>query len=183
MNPPNHNSSASPAAPGAGEAERTLRLIANLPIPEGLEDRVKNGLRIAPRAGRVLHWPSSKLQGRSWLNGNVARGAAAAAIVLVVLGGGWGLYSRVQPAQLPQAIAMPRVAAPGSFSSAGAMRTPQTLNGPVLNHPLTNSPKPTSGSGKTKEKENASRKNPHDRDAADTSPAGHESAPSSKQVQ
>jgi hypothetical protein len=46
--------------------------------------------------------------------------------------GGWGVYSRVQPAQSPKVIAMPqRVNTPGGFSNAGAMRTPQTLNGPV----------------------------------------------------
>jgi hypothetical protein len=64
------------------------------------------------------------------------RGAAAAAIVLVVAGGGWGIYSRVQTGSPAKIIAMPRVAAPGGFSSAGTMRTPNTLNDPVLTHPL-----------------------------------------------
>ncbi|MGB7546973.1 MAG: hypothetical protein WBM14_04420, partial [Terracidiphilus sp.] len=75
-----------------------------------------------------------------------ARGAAAAAIVFVVAGGGWGVYSRVQPAQATKVIAMPRVAAPSGFSSAGAMRTPQTLNGPVLAHPLSAATKQTDAS-------------------------------------
>jgi hypothetical protein len=61
------------------------------------------------------------------------RSAAAAAIVFVVVGGGWGVYSRVQQPQAAKVITMPaRVAAPGGFSNAGAMRTPNTLNGPVV---------------------------------------------------
>jgi hypothetical protein len=76
------------------------------------------------------------------MHGTLARSAAAAAIVCVVVGGGWGVYSRVQPAQTPKAVAMPpRVAAPGGFSSAGAMRTPQTLDGPVLAHRMTAAPR------------------------------------------
>jgi hypothetical protein len=63
------------------------------------------------------------------------RSAAAAAIVLVVAGGGWGIYTRVQPAK--GIAAPPHVAAPVGFSSSGAMRTPNTLNGPVVKHPVT----------------------------------------------
>ena len=70
------------------------------------------------------------------------RAAAAAAIVFVVVGGGWGVYSRVQPPAQSKVIVMPqRVNGAGGFSSAGAMRTPQTLNGPVLAHPVTTMPK------------------------------------------
>jgi hypothetical protein len=71
-----------------------------------------------------------------WMNSMMMRSAAAAAIVFVVVGGGWGVYSHVQPAQTPKVIAMPRVSAPGGFQSAGAMRTPQTLDRPVLKHPV-----------------------------------------------
>lgn len=35
---------------------------------------------------------------------------------------------------------MPRGSAPGGFSNAGAMRTPNTLNGPVLSQPVTVQP-------------------------------------------
>jgi hypothetical protein len=59
------------------------------------------------------------------------RSIAAAAVVVVVVGGGWGIYSRVQPAQSGRVLAMPPRAGAG-FSNAGAMRTPQTLNGPML---------------------------------------------------
>ena len=76
--------------------EATLRLIANLPAPKGLEDRINASLRTAqqsvPRKGRLLSWPGTKFRpGSDWM-----RSAAAAAIVLVVAGGGWGIYSHVQ---------------------------------------------------------------------------------------
>jgi hypothetical protein len=121
-----------------GTVEDTLRLIANLPAPEGLEDRVYANLRTAqrsaPRKGRVLAWPGAGFRpGSEWM-----RSAAAAAIVLVVAGGGWGIYTRVQPAK--GIAAPPHVAAPVGFSSSGAMRTPNTLNGPVLTHPMTAKP-------------------------------------------
>ena len=114
-------------------AESTLRLIATLPAPEGLEDRVQAALQAAPRAGRVLAWPAALRPDSDWL-----RSAAAAAIVLVVAGGGWGIYSHVQPGGPERGVAAPmRVVAPAGFSSAGAMRTPQTLTGPVVAHPAT----------------------------------------------
>jgi hypothetical protein len=127
---------------GIGEAERTLHVIAHLPAPEGLEERVKAGLRAAPRSARVLDWPAIRESGSSWMHGKAARAAAAAAIVFVVAGGGWGVYSRVQPPAQSKVIVMPqRVNGSGGFSSAGAMRTPQTLNGPVLAHSATTMPK------------------------------------------
>jgi hypothetical protein len=139
MNSPNAN--VPHPVHGAEEAEATLRLIAGLPAPDGLEDRVKAALRAAPRTGRVLHWPAAPVQNQGWLGSALVRSAAAAAIVFVVAGGGWSIYSRVQPARTPQAVAMPHVATPGGFSSAGAMRTPQTLNGPLLKHPAIATPK------------------------------------------
>jgi hypothetical protein len=110
-----------------GGYEETLRLIAGLPAPEGLEERVHAALRRAPRAGRVLAWPAAlRLEG-GWM-----RAAAAAAIVAVVAGGGWGVVRHVQPGQTAGGSAvMPHMAAPGGFSTGGAMRTPQTLHGPV----------------------------------------------------
>ncbi|MGO9437830.1 MAG: hypothetical protein ACLPH3_20790 [Terracidiphilus sp.] len=128
------------AATGSSETEDTLRLIAGLPAPEGLEERVKAALHQAPRTGSVLHWPlrSSRFDSSrwGWRQSTWVRGAAAAAIVFVVAGGGWGVYSRVQPLEQPKAIALPPVAAHGGFSSANAIRTPKTLNGTVLTHPL-----------------------------------------------
>jgi hypothetical protein len=125
--------------------QATLRVIANLPVPEGLEDRVRRALRTAPRESHLLPWPSSlkpkavRLDS-SWVTpgwiGAWSRAAAAVAIGLVVVGGGWGVYSRVERNQPQRVIVFPHSAVGGGFSSAGAMRTPQTLNGPVLVHPL-----------------------------------------------
>ena len=115
-----------------GEAEQTLRLIAQLPAPEGLEDRVQAGLRAAPRRARVLAWPGAFSPAAGWV-----RAAAAAAIVFVVAGGGWGIYSRVQPGVPVHGVAGPRMAAPGSFAGAEAERRPKKLAGPVVTHPVT----------------------------------------------
>ena len=112
-------------------AEATLRLIACLPVPKDLEERLMDGLRSAHRRGRILHWPSLLHPTGSWV-----RGAAAAAIVFVVAGGGWGIYTRVQPGQPAKVIVMPRAGAGSGFSSAGAMRTPQTVKGPVIPQPI-----------------------------------------------
>ncbi|WP_058188372.1 hypothetical protein [Terracidiphilus gabretensis] len=112
-----------------GEADATLRLIASLPAPEKLVERVRDGLRTgaSPRGARVLEWPVAARQGFDWL-----RGAAAAAIVGVVVGGAWWI-SASAPASGGSAVATPvHVRPAGGFSNAGAMRTPDTLNGPVL---------------------------------------------------
>ncbi|MGA2252102.1 hypothetical protein [Terracidiphilus sp.] len=112
-----------------GEADRTLRLIASLPAPEGLSERVRDGLHTGASrgSGRVLEWPAAARQGFDWL-----RGAAAAAIVGVVVGGAWWI-SATAPVSGGSAVAAPvRVRPAGGFSNAGAMHTPNTLNGPVL---------------------------------------------------
>jgi hypothetical protein len=122
----------------APDAETTLRLIATLPAPAGLEDRVHAALQSAPEqargVGRVLAWTEQTGHGPRGAANGWMRSAAAAAIAFVVVGGGWGVYSRVQ--QPGRVIAIPvRVVAPGGFGGAGAIRMPQTLNGPVLSHP------------------------------------------------
>jgi|CZKF01.1.fsa_nt_gi hypothetical protein len=124
---------------GSGEFENTLRLIARLSAPEGLEERVQAGLRTAAKTAsgrtRIFAWPVALRLDYIWLQ-NLARAAAAAAIVAVVVGGGWGISSRFQPVQPTSAIAAPlHSTGQGGFSSAGAMRTPQTLNGPIVAHP------------------------------------------------
>lgn len=118
---------------GSGGFEESLRVIARLPAPEGLEERVIAGVRAKSRGARILHFPEVLRPGSSWM-----RGAAAAAIVFVVAGGGWEIYSRVQKPQAAKVITIPvRMAAPGGFSNAGAMRTPNTLTGPVVPVPVT----------------------------------------------
>jgi hypothetical protein len=129
----------------SGSAEETLRLIAKLPAPEGLEERVIAGVRArrlaAPRGARVLEFPGAPRLGGGRLGGSWMRSAAAAAIVCVVVGGGWGVYSRVQQPQAAKVIVIPaRGAGQGGFSNAGAMRTPTTLNGPVVANPVVAQP-------------------------------------------
>jgi hypothetical protein len=138
MNLSNHNPI--PERADSRGFEDTLRLIARLPAPEGLEKRVKAGLHADQVAGlrtaRILDFPAALRPGSNWM-----RSAAAAAIVFVVVGGGWGVYSRVQQPQAAKVIAMPpRVAVPGGLSNSGAMRTPNTLNRPTVVLPVT--PKP-----------------------------------------
>jgi hypothetical protein len=137
---------------GSDAPDETLRLIARLSAPEGLEERVQAGLRTAaltelPKA-RILRWPVAFSMDNGWM-----RAAAAAAIVAVVVGGGWGISSRFQPSQPSSAIAVPLRGAgqtrQSGFSSAGAMRTPQTLNGPVVAHPATVVPETAKPAAKT----------------------------------
>jgi hypothetical protein len=148
------NSSQKPLVGSSGNYDETLRLIARLSPPKGLEERVQAGLRTATSTAsgkaRILRWPETL-----WVQ-NLARATAAAAIVAVVVGGGWGISSRFQPAQPSSAVAVPPHSAgqtgqigQGGFSSAGAMRTPQTLNGPVVAHPATVAPETAKPAVKT----------------------------------
>ncbi len=117
------------------EAEQTLRVIANLPAPEGLVDRVQSRLRTAPRSGRILAWP---LTPGGWGYGGALRSAAAAAIVCVVAGGGWRIYSHVIPAANARMLIMPNpvtpVAPSRGFAIGGSIHKPDPGLGPVLTH-------------------------------------------------
>ena len=132
MNTNPHNAMSSDSGRDCGEA--TLRLIAGLPAPAGLEERVHRALRAAPResqgAGRVLAWPA-RFRAKAVLESNWMRATAAAAIVFVVVGGGWSVYSRVQPGPAGKVLVMPQpMPSSGGFSGAGAIRTPATIPGP-----------------------------------------------------
>ena len=112
-------------------AEETLRLIASLPAPDGLAERVQTRLRTESQSGRVLSFPRS-LVSAGWNYGNAMRGAAAAAIVCVVVGGGWRIYSRVQPGPSARVIVMPAPAGPPrGFSIGGSVHTPDPRPVPV----------------------------------------------------
>lgn len=141
-NPQDPRATASASSP----AEETLRLIAKLPAPTGLEERVQTALDAAPRRGRVLTWPGTLRPESSWM-----RSAAAAAIVFVVAGGGWGVYTRVERNQPAKVIVMPaRMPESGGFGGAGAIRTPQTLPGPKA--PIKVSPEASPARPKTAKK-------------------------------
>ena len=62
MNSSSHDPMSNVPSAGLNETDRTvnatLRLIANLPIPEGLEDRIHSALRSAPRRASLLVWPT-----------------------------------------------------------------------------------------------------------------------------
>jgi hypothetical protein len=137
MNSNSHNALNSGSGPNSGED--TLRLIAGLPAPAGLEERVHKALRAAPRSGRVLAWPErfrARIASGAALESNWMRAAAAAAIVVVVVGGGWGVYCRVQPGPAGKVVVMPqRIPGSGGFSGAGAIRTPVTIPGPTVKQP------------------------------------------------
>lgn len=122
----------------AGDAEKTLRLIATVPAPHGIEERVKAGLRAAPARSSVILWPFASVDGRAWMESSGMRAVAAAAIVLVVVGGGWGVYSHIQLPPSPTAVVVPQQPSGGGggFAAAGAKRTPQTLDRPVIANPV-----------------------------------------------
>jgi len=123
--------------PETGNFEETLRLMARLAPPAGLEERVQAGLKAAPAwsGARILAWPLGERTEGSWLGSSLVRSAAATVIVAVVIGGSWGVYSSVQSLQPVRAVTVPlHFYSQGGFSSAGAMRTPQTLNGPMVEH-------------------------------------------------
>jgi hypothetical protein len=133
MNQSDDRAQYSVSVSGSVDVDATLRLVATLPAPEGLEDRIHAKLRSAPRTGRVLQWPMGMRSTGAWMRSAAMRSAAAAAIVFVVAGGGWGIYTRVQPSRV---IVMPtRGASPGGFSGANAMRTPQPFNPPKVSQP------------------------------------------------
>jgi hypothetical protein len=141
MNPssniPHANGSHSPASADAAlkDLDSTLRLLAKLPVPAGMEDRVFAGVVASPRKAKVLEWPQP-LYARDWV-----RSVAAAAIVLAVGSGGWSIYAHVEQNQPASGIVATRPAFPsGGFSSADMIRRPQTLNGPIVTKPETAPP-------------------------------------------
>jgi hypothetical protein len=118
------------------DGEKTLRLIAALPAPVGIEERVKAGLKAAPHKSSVIRWPHRAPDAARWTSSPSLRAAAAAAIVMMVGGGGWGVYSHIRVAPQPAAVIAPEhLGGTGGLSSAGATRKPRTLDGPVVNAP------------------------------------------------
>lgn len=152
--------------------DSTLRLLAKLPAPAGLEGRVFAGVLAAPRKSAVLEWPRP-LYARDWV-----RSIAATAIVLAVGGGGWGIYEHVEPKAPSRAIVAPRtVFQPGGFSSAEMIRRPQTLNGPVVKKAETGTATKTDAAKHATEKKPAQAANPRGRHHAEKQPARTNSDP------
>ncbi len=135
MNPSIHDKSFDRSADVA-DAEQTLRLVASLPAPKDLEERVKASLRTGHQRAEVVAWPFPSA-GRSWMQNAAMRTGAAAAIVLVIAGGGWEVYSHIQPAAVPTAVSAPQpLSGRGGFSTAGTKRVPQMLDEPPVALPV-----------------------------------------------
>ena len=125
------------------DLNNTLQLLAQAPLPEGLNDRLKAALHKAsaeaPQRGKVIAWPSAPEEatatgqpqtvGVRWM-----RLAAAVLIAAAVFASGWGVAWHQESANSAVAPKAPlvRPLPAGGFSSAGAMRTPQTIEGPVV---------------------------------------------------
>ena len=138
--PPNGHFPSRDSRNSSATGEDTLRLLAGLPAPAGLDERLKAGLRQSPQTGRILIWRGPLRPVGGWMHASAFRGAAAAAIVCAVAGGGWQMYSHLQMPPTAKGIAAP--SAGSGFSTAGGLRRPETLEGPVLKH----APDPTSDS-------------------------------------
>lgn len=122
---------------GAIEAEKTLRLIAALPAPGGIEERIKANLKSAPRQAAVIGWPLAAGYRGGWIHTSAMRAVAAASIVMVVAGGGWEVYSHIRVAPAPSAqMTPPPIRGHNGLSTAGTMRVPQTLERPVIAAPV-----------------------------------------------
>lgn len=135
------------------DAERSLRLIASLPAPAGIEERVKAGLRAGRSQSGVIGWPVSSPTRAGWAPVSYMRAAAAAAIVFVVAGGGWGVYRHFGLAPAPTAAGVQqRIEGGSGLSAAGAMRTPKTVEGPKIAGPETVKDGRDAGNASTKQR-------------------------------
>ena len=139
----------------AEEAIATLRAVAQRPAAEGLEERMKAGIAERLQFGLTAAAPQAEFGAGGWMHSATLRGLAAAAIVLVVVGGGWGAARYGRRQATPQAVGIPRMAAPGEFSNSGAMRTPQTLSPPKVPRAKHKSPPEEKHTGKTRAEKRA----------------------------
>jgi len=128
------------------EADETLRLLAGLPEPDGLTDRVHRRLALAQNAQAM---PERRGFWSLWMPARRLQFAGAALLALAVAGSMWSVY-RSHPSTNGQAAggqagvhAVPAAAGQGSspasgdgFHSAGAERVPPTL------HPIKVPPAP-----------------------------------------
>jgi hypothetical protein len=106
------------------EAEETLRLLAAMPAPEELTDRVHAGLTEAARTA-----PLKRGFWAYWLPAQRFQFAAAAALVLAVVGSTWTVYHRHPQAGAGAQTVHPAAPVPaaGGFGTAGTTRVPPTL--------------------------------------------------------
>ncbi len=112
-----HDSDDSSVSTGRTEAEDTLRLLAQLPPPEGLSGRVLHRLAVERAAApRRSFWSL-------WLPMQRVQYAGAALLVVAVIGSTWSVY-HVHPAT---GVTPSHSAPSAGFGSAGAERRPATI--------------------------------------------------------
>ena len=106
--------------------ESTLRLLAQLPPPEGLIDRVHHRLAVAPS-------PAPRFWSL-WLPSHRLQFAAAALLVTAIAASSWTIYENRQHPTPAARSAAPQPAAPqpaasdaSSFTTSGAERHPASL--------------------------------------------------------
>jgi len=108
------------------QAEETLRLLAELPPPADLKDRVH--YRLAAERTKPMHRSVWSL----WMPAQRLQYAAAAVLVVAVAGSTWGVYhTRPQAGQKAGPSTQIAPAVPhdaGGFGTAGAERVPPTLS-------------------------------------------------------
>ena len=119
------------------QVDESLRLLSQVELPAGLEDRLRAGLRLAvtePGSARILSWPTKTgkrvVRSMAW-----RRAAAAIFLAAAILGCAWSVLwqQKSRSASIQQNHPMVRPLPAGGFSNAGAMRTPKTLDGPIAN--------------------------------------------------
>ena len=122
------NSDYESKSPGKSSAEETLRLLAELPPPADLTDRVHH------RLAREQAKPIRRGFWALWLPSQRLQFAAAAVLVVAVAGSTWTVYHS-HPQAGPKAGANTQVtpalhpdASSGGFGTAGAELVPPTLN-------------------------------------------------------
>jgi len=104
------------------EAEGTLRLVAQLPPPEELADRVHSRLAAEIAAERAN--PVRRSFWSLWMPAQRIQFAAAAALALAVAGSTWSVYHS-KSGQI--VVPVPQAAPNSGFGTAGAVRVPPSL--------------------------------------------------------
>ena len=122
-----------------GDPEATLRLLAQLPPPHGLADRVHRSLAIAPDTASPQRFWSL------WKPAHRLQFAGAAVLVTAMAASSWTILASRHPATpAAKAVAPAPAPQPSTFSTAGAEHRPATLK-PIKVPPP---PKASSAPGK-----------------------------------
>jgi hypothetical protein len=133
------NQNPNPMYESEHEAEETLRLVATMPPPAELTDRVHQRLAMEKdSAPRRSFWSL-------WMPAQRFQFAAAAVLVVAVAGSTWSVYHTNRGSKIVAPVPH-AVDSGGGFGTAGAERVPPTLN-PIKVPPA---PKKKPGAGRVK---------------------------------